>query len=56
MAAASIQPLAWKPPYAAGAAQEVATTTTTKDKKKVVFRMNEKLTVLAKPVIKVFES
>ena len=30
-----IQPLAWEPPYAAGAAQEIATTTTTKkDKKK----------------------
>ena len=30
------QPLAWEPPYAAGAAQEIATTTTkkTKDKKK----------------------
>ena len=37
---APIQPLAWEPPYAAGAAQEIATTTTTtknkktKDKKK----------------------
>ena len=27
------QPLAWEPPYAAGAAQEIVTTTTTKDKK-----------------------
>ena len=33
VAAAPIQPLAWEPPYAAGAAQEIATTTTTKDKK-----------------------
>ena len=34
-AAAPIQPLAWEPPYAAGAAQEIATiaTTTTTDKK-----------------------
>ena len=29
MATAPIQPLAWEPPYAAGAAQEIATTTTT---------------------------
>jgi len=33
VATAPIQPLAWEPPYAAGAAQEIATTTTTKDKK-----------------------
>ena len=36
-ATAPIGPLAWEPPYAAGAAQEIATTTTTtttKDKKK----------------------
>ena len=32
VATAPIQPLAWEPPYAAGAAQEIATTT--KDKKK----------------------
>ena len=32
VAAAPIRPLAWEPPYAAGAAQEIATTTT-KDKK-----------------------
>ena len=31
VATAPIQPLAWEPPYAAGAAQEIATTT--KDKK-----------------------
>ena len=30
---APIRPLAWEPPYAAGAAQEIATTTT-KDKKR----------------------
>ena len=29
VATAPIQPLAWEPPYAAGAAQEIATTTTT---------------------------
>ena len=29
MATAPIQPLAWEPPYAAGAAQEIATITTT---------------------------
>ena len=37
VATAPIQPLAWEPPYAAGAAQEIATTTIdkkTKDKKK----------------------
>ena len=42
VATAPIQPLAWEPPYAAGAAQEIATITTTttttkkdkKDKKK----------------------
>jgi len=39
VATAPIQPLAWEPPYAARAAQEIATTTTTitttttKDKK-----------------------
>jgi len=33
VATAPIQPLAWEPPYAAEAAQEIATTTTTKDKK-----------------------
>ena len=36
-ATALIRSLAWEPPYAAGAAQEIATTTTTKrqkDKKK----------------------
>ena len=33
VATAPIQPLAWEPPYATGAAQEIATTTT-KDKKK----------------------
>ena len=33
-ATALIGHLAWEPPYAAGAAQEIATTTTTKDKKK----------------------
>ena len=35
VATAPIRPLAWEPPYAVGAAQEIATTTTkTKDKKK----------------------
>ena len=32
VATAPIRPLAWEPPYAVGAAQEIATTTT-KDKK-----------------------
>jgi len=32
VATAPIQPLAWEPPYAVGAAQEIATTTT-KDKR-----------------------
>ena len=39
VATAPIRPLAWEPPHAAGAAQEIATTTTTtkktKDKKKI---------------------
>jgi len=30
---APIRPLAWEPPYAVGAAQEIAATTTTTDKK-----------------------
>ena len=34
VATAPIQPLAWEPPYAAGAAQETATTTTTKRQKR----------------------
>ena len=34
VATALIQPLAWEPPYAAGAAQEIATTTTKKTKNK----------------------
>ena len=34
VATAPIQPLAWEPPYAAGAAQEIATTTTTTKEKK----------------------
>ena len=39
VAAAPIRPLAWEPPYAAGAAQEIATTTT---KKKNTERVGEK--------------
>ena len=34
VATAPIQPPAWEPPYAAGAAQEIATTTTTKKDKR----------------------
>ena len=49
VATAPIQPLAWEPPYAAGAARELATTTTTttkKDKKrqktkKYIYDMNK---------------
>ena len=33
VATAPIRPLAWEPPYAAGAAQEIATTTTTTKKR-----------------------
>jgi len=36
VATAPIQPLAWEPPYAAGAAQEIPTTTTTTKKKKPI--------------------
>ena len=54
-ATAPISPLAWEPPYAAGAAQEIATTTTTttketKDKKKKKFR--EELTPI---LLKLFQ-
>ena len=34
VATAPIRPLAWEPPYAAGAAQEIATTTTTTKRQK----------------------
>ena len=44
VATATIQPLAWEPPYAAGAAQEIATTTTTKkDKKKKKFKQRSSI-------------
>jgi len=47
VATAPIQPLAWEPPYAAGAAQEIATTTTTttKDKrqKKKKFKLQSRV-------------
>ena len=33
MSTALIRPLAWEPPYSAGAAQEIATATTTKRQK-----------------------
>ena len=35
LATALIQPLAWEPPYAMGAAQEIATTTKDKKDKKI---------------------
>ena len=44
VATAPIQPLAWEPPYAVGAAQEIATTT--KDKKKKIIKM----TILPKAI------
>jgi len=34
VATAPTQPLAWEPPYAEGAAQEIATTTTTTKRQK----------------------
>ena len=42
-ATAPIRPLAWEPPYAAGAAQEIATTTTTtkKDKTTTTTKINK---------------
>ena len=50
VATAPIQPLAWEPPYAAGAAQEIATTTTTtkdkKTKKKKKKRKKKRISVL----------
>ena len=36
VATAPIQPLAWEPPYAVGAAQEIATTTKKKQKQKKI--------------------
>ena len=47
VATAPIRPLAWEPPYAAGAAQEIATTTTTKRQKtKKKKRKNFKICLL----------
>jgi len=46
VAVAPIQPLAWEPPYAAGAAQEIATTTKrqkTKKKKKFSHRFDSQV-------------
>ena len=43
-AAAPIQPLAWEPPHAAGAAQEIATTTTTKVKRQKKKKKKQKQT------------
>ena len=43
---APIQPLAWEPPYAAGAAQEIATTTTTKKKNLQVSRKREIIKII----------
>ena len=42
VAAAPIGPLAWEPPYAPGAAQEIATTTTTKRQKTNKTKQNKK--------------
>ena len=44
VATAPIGPLAWEPPYAAGAAQEIATTTTTKRQKKKKKKKKKKKT------------
>ena len=41
-AAAPIQPLAWEPPCAAGAAQEIATTTTTTKRQKTKDKRQKK--------------
>ena len=43
VATAPIKPLAWEPPYAAGAAQEIATTTKDKKKKRVLLMIWTKL-------------
>ena len=40
-AAAPIHPLAWEPPYAAGAAQEIATKTTTTKRQKTKKKKNK---------------
>ena len=46
VAAALIGPLAWEPPYATGAAQEIAaTTTTTKTKKRLNVELPYDLTI-----------
>ena len=41
VATAPIQPLAWEPPYAAGAAQEIATTTTEDKRQKKKIKKKE---------------
>ena len=46
VATAPIQPLAWEPPYAEGAAQEIATTTTKDKKTKKKFFFNKKNEIL----------
>jgi len=42
VATAPIQPLAWEPPYAAGAAQEIATITTTTTKRQKTKKKEKK--------------
>ena len=41
VATAPIQPLAWEPPYAVGAAQEIATTTAKRQKTKIKIKKKE---------------
>ena len=41
VATAPIQPLAWEPPYAAGAAQEIATTTKQQQKRQETKKINK---------------
>ena len=43
LATAPIRPLAWEPPYAAGAAQEIATTTTTTKRQKTKKKKKKKV-------------
>jgi len=46
VATAPIQPLAWEPPYAAGAAQEIATTTKRQKKLKKIKSKNKTVPTL----------
>ena len=53
VATAPIRPLAWEPPYAAGAAQEIATTTQKTKKKKKKLLLNLSVNLLDYYILKI---